>query len=163
MEEYVYPHEQAAAPAKPENPFLSVHLPLTFISVALALFFVGESKSVNNDIAQAKLETNGRKWAQDNLVWRKTTGEKGLKDLLEAKDRLEKAVEERKALVDQSTATQAQFTSVMKELDELAKGGDKDAALIITSYGVKVNDAEKPAEKPAAKPAEKPAEAAKPK
>ena len=151
--DYVYPHEQAGAPAKPENPFISVHLPLTFLAVGLALFFAGESKSVNADIAQAKFEAGGRKWAQDNLVWRKMTGEKGLKDLQEAKDRLDKAVDERKELVAQSTATQAQFTSVMKELDELAKAGDKDAALIMTSYGVKVNDNAKAAEKPDTKPA----------
>lgn len=152
--DYVYPHEQAGAPAKPENPFISVHLPITFLAVGLALFFAGESKSVRADIAQAKFEASGRKWAEENLIWRKTTGEKGLKDLQEAKVRLDKAVEERNALVDQSKATQAQFTSVMKELDGLAKTGDKDAELIMTSYGVKVNDNEKPAEKPteAAKP-----------
>ncbi len=153
--DYVYPHEQAQAPAKPENPFLSVHLPLTFLSVGIALFFVGESRSLNQQIAQAKLEQSGRKWAQENLEWRKETGQKGLKDLQEAKDRLEKAVTERKPLVEQSTSTQAQFTSMMKELDELSKAGDKDATLIISSYGIKVNDADKAAEKPMEKPAEK--------
>lgn len=156
--DYVYPHEQAQLPPKPENPFISVHLPLTFVSVAIALFFVGESKATKQKFDEAKLEQSGRVWAQENLKWRKETTEKQLKALADAKDALEKAVNERKELVATSAATQAQFTSVMKELDELAKGGDKDAALIITSYGIKVNDPEKPAEKPAEKKEEKPAD-----
>lgn len=162
--DYVYPHEQSQETVKPENPFLSVHLPLTFLSVGLALFFLGEGKATSQKIAEANLEKDGRVWAQDNLKWRKETGEKQLKDLQEAKERLDKAVEERKALVTQSTSTQAQFTSMMKELDELSKAGDKDATLIISSYGIKVNDADKAAaEKPAEKPVEKKEEPAKPK
>jgi hypothetical protein len=146
--DYVYPHEQTPEPVKPENPFLSVHLPLTFLSVGLALFFMGESKAVKQHTDEAKLEGSGRVWAQENLKWRKETAEKQLKDLGEAKEKMEKAVEERKALVAQSASTQAQFTSMMKELDELSRGGDKDATLIINSYGIKVNDKDAPAAAP---------------
>ncbi len=166
--DYVYPHEQDGTPVKQENPFISVHLPITFLAVGLALFFSGESKSTNQKIAEANLEKEGRVWAQENLKWRKETAEKQLKDLGDAKDRLDKAVEERKALVAQSASTQAQFTSMMKELDELSRGGDKDATLIISSYGIKVNDnaataPAAPAEKKDEKPAEKAPEGEKPK
>ena len=154
--DYVYPHEQAQQPPKPENPFISVHLPLTFVSVAIALFFVGESKATKQKFDEAKLEQSGRVWAQENLKWRKETTEKQLKALQDAKDALEKAVNERKELVATSAATQAQFTSVMKELDELAKAKDADATLIINSYGIKVNDPEKAPEKPPEKTPEKP-------
>ncbi len=163
--DYVYPHEQAQIPPKPENPFISVHLPLTFLSVGIALFMIGESKSLKQKSDEAKLENDGRVWAQENLKWRKDTATKQLKDLGDAKERLDKAVEERKPSVEQSTATQAKFTSMMKELDELSKAGDKDAKLIIDAYGIKVNDnaAAAPAEKPADKPPEKKPEAAAPK
>lgn len=161
--DYVYPHEQAQAPTPPENPFLSVHLPLTFLSVGLALFFWGESRALKQKTSEVEYEAKQRDWALSNIEWRKTTGEKQLKDLGDFRDKLDKANEERKALVAQSAATQAQFTSMMKELDELARGGDKDAALIISSYGIKVNDTPPAAPAPAAAPAEKPAEAAKPK
>ncbi len=168
--DYVYPHEQAQVPTPPENPFLSVHLPLTFLSVGLALFFLGENRALKQKTSEVEYEAKGREWALSNLEWRKATGEKQLKDLGDFKDKLDKANEERKALVAQSAATQAQFTSMMKELDELARGGDKDAALIISSYGIKVNDAAPAApapapapSAPASVPAVKPAEAAKPK
>ena len=168
--DYVYPHEQAQVPTPPENPFLSIHLPLTFLSVGLALFFLGESRALKQKTSEVEYEAKGREWALSNLEWRKATGEKQLKDLGDFKDKLDKANEERKALVAQSAATQAQFTSMMKELDELARGGDKDAALIISSYGIKVNDAAPAApapapapSAPASVPAVKPAEAAKPK
>lgn len=147
--DYVYPHEQAQVPTPPENPFLSIHLPLTFLSVGLALFFLGENRALKQKTSEVEYEAKGREWALSNLEWRKTTGEKQLKDLGEFKDKLEKANGERKALVDQSAATQAQFTSMMKELDELARGGDKDAALIIGSYGIKVNDTAPAAPAPA--------------
>ncbi len=158
--EYVYPHEQENTPVKPENPFISVHLPVTFLALGLALFLAGEGKSASQKIAEANLEKEGRVWAQSNLVWRKETTEKQIKELQDAKDRLDKAVEERKTLVAQSASTQAQFSSMMKELDELSKAGDKDATQIISSYGIKVNDPAAPAE---TKPAEKAPEAATPK
>lgn len=151
--DYVYPHEQAQVPTPPENPFLSVHLPLTFLSVGLALFFVGENRALKQKTSEVEYEAKGREWALSNLEWRKASGEKQLKDLGEFKDKLEKANTDRKALVDQSSATQAQFTSMMKELDELARGGDKDAALIISSYGIKVNDTAPAAPAPSAAPA----------
>ena len=170
--DYVYPHEQAQVPTPPENPFLSVHLPLTFLSVGLALFFLGENRALKQKTSEVEYEAKGREWALSNLEWRKATGEKQLKDLGDFKDKLDKANEERKALVKQSVETQAKFTSMMKELDELRIGGDKDAALIISSYGIKVNDAAPAApapapapapSAPASVPAVKPAEAAKPK
>lgn len=149
--DYVYPHEQAQGPAKPENPFLSIHLPLTFLSLGLALFFLGQSKAVKQQEREAMQEKEGHPWAFDNLKWRKETGEKQLKAMQEAKETLEKTVEKNKPLVAQSAATQAQFTSMMTELDQLAKAGDKDADIIIKGYGIKVNEgvaAPAPAEKP---------------
>lgn len=163
--EYVYPHEKEPVLEKPESPFTGAHLPIAILGFGLALFLSGEGKATNQKIAEANLEKEGRVWAQENLKWRKETTEKQIKDLQDAKDRLDKAVEERKALVAQSVSTQAQFTSMMKEVDELSKAGDKDATQIISSYGIKVNDSATPAEtKPAdTKPADKAPDAAAPK
>ncbi len=108
------------------NPFFSVHVPLTLIAIALSLFFAMQNKSISQN--------------DDRMKWQHTNADKAIKSLQEAKVTLEKNVEERKALVAQSEQTQKQFTEMMKELNDLARGGDDDAKKIITGYGIKIND-----------------------
>ena len=143
------------------NPFLSAHLPLTLLAIAAIMFFASQ--------------LGGIKQGSKNMKWQSENADKVLKNLTEANTTLEKNVETRKALVAQSEQLQKQFSDLMKELDELGRAGDKDADLIIKTYGIKINDptpssggavtappaGEKPAgEKPAG---DKPAETPKPK
>ncbi len=118
------------------NPFFSVHVPITLIAIALSLFFAMQNKSISQN--------------DDRMKWQHTNADKAIKSLQEAKATLEKNVEGRKALVAQSEQIQKQFTDMMKELNDLARGGDKDAEKIITGYGIKINDPA-PEAKPEAK------------
>jgi hypothetical protein len=132
------------------NPFVSAHLPLTLLGAAAIMFFVAQLGNISQ--------------GTDNMRWQSTNADKVIKSLTEARETLDKNVETRKALVAQSEQLQKQFTDLMKELDVLARGGDKDADMIIKGYGIKVNEppgGSTPAP-PAEKPAEKPAEAPKP-
>ena len=133
-----------------QSSFVSAHLPLTLLAGAAVLFFLSQLGSIGQ--------------GTDSMKWQSENADKVIKNLGEAKETLDKNVETRKALVAQSEQLQKQFTDLMKELDELARGGDKDADLIIKGYGIKVNDGpaapstpSTPAEKPVEKPAEKPA------
>lgn len=108
------------------NPFFSVHVPVTLVAIALSLFFVMQNKSIGlND---------------ERMKWQHTSADKAIKNLKEAQVALDKNIEERNPLVAQSEQVQKQFTDVMKELSELARGGDKDAEKIMTGYGIKVNE-----------------------
>ena len=65
----------------------------------------------------------------------------GFKEQLKAnKEILAKAIEERKPLVIQSEGLQKTFTEMMKEVNDLAKGGDEDSKKIIIGYGIKIAD-----------------------
>ena len=137
-----------------QTSFFGPHLPLTLISGAAIMFFASQLGGISQ--------------GHDSMKWQQSNAEKMVKNLTEARDTLTKNVDsdERKALVAQSQQLQKQFTDLMKELDELARAGDKDADLIIKGYGIKVNDptpstggapSATPATPPAApKPEEKP-------
>jgi len=111
-----------------QTSFFGPHLPLTLLSGVAIMFFASQLGSISQ--------------GSDSMKWQQTNAEKMLKNLTEARDTLTKNVDsdERKALVAQSQQLQKQFTDLMKELDELARSGDKDADLIIKGYGIKVND-----------------------
>ena len=136
------------------SPFINSLLPLTLLGAAAIMYFVAQLGSIKQGTAA--------------MEWQDKNADKSIKSFTEGREQLEKNVEARKALVAQSEQLQKQFTDLMKELDVLARGGDKDAEMIIKGYGIKVNEpagggsttpapVEKPAEKPAAAPAEKPA------
>jgi hypothetical protein len=75
---------------------------------------------------------------------------------------MNKLLDDRKPLVEQSQKLQQQFSELMKDLDRLAREGDKDAALIINGYGIKVSENTPPANPPEKKPEEKKPEEKKP-
>jgi hypothetical protein len=130
------------------SPFISVHLPLTLLAGAAVLFFSSQLGSIRQ--------------GSSSMTWQSENADKLIKNLNEAQKTLGENIEQRKALVAQSEQTQKQFTDLMKELDVLARGGDKDADMIIKGYGIKVNDtpgATGTPETPAT-PADKPADAA---
>jgi hypothetical protein len=53
---------------------------------------------------------------------------------------LAKLIEQGKKNVELSQNVQNEFTEMMKEVDALRRLGDKDAELIMTSFGIQVND-----------------------
>lgn len=132
------------------NPYINSLLPLTLLGAAAIMFFASQLGSIKQGNAA--------------MEWQDKNADKSIKSFTEGRAQLEKNVEDRKLLVAQSEHLQKQFTDLMKEVDILARGGDKDAEMIIKGYGIKVNE---PAggsttppptttEKPAAAPAETP-------
>lgn len=113
------------------NPLVNLYVPAALLGLALCVFFFGQIKGAGQGATALK-------WQNDNA-------DKQIATLRENRDKIAKTIEERKALVEQSEQTQKQFTDLMTEVDLLARGGDKDAKLIIEGYQIKVND------KPAAK------------
>jgi uncharacterized protein YlxW (UPF0749 family) len=109
-------------------------LTLTFACFAFVLFLMAQLGSVSQGSKNMEMQSK----SADALITK----------LKEARDNLDKAVENNKALVATSEQTKNQFTAMMRELDELSRAGDKDAELIIKGYGIKVADA--PGETPAA-------------
>ena len=113
------------------NPFFSIHLPLTLIAIALALFF--------------KLNIGGAKQTAENLVWQNKNNTEQIKNLKEQHAGNEKALEGNKQYVATAEQTKKQFGEIMKDLIEIADSGDEDAKLIVKTYGI-ANDAKAPAD-----------------
>ena len=109
-----------------QSPFISAHLPLTLLAIAATIFFASQLSSVRQ--------------STDNMTWQSANADKQIKILNEGREALGKNIEVRKALVAQSEQLQKQFSDMMRELDELARSGDKDADLIVKTHGIKVND-----------------------
>jgi hypothetical protein len=108
------------------NPFISVHTPIALVALSLSVLFFSQIKGVGT--------------ASDTMRWQAQNADKQIFALKDNRERLARTLEERKGLVTQSEQTQRQFTDLMKEVDALARGGDKDAKTIIDGYGIKVNE-----------------------
>lgn len=110
-----------------QNPFFSIHLPLTLIAFAFALFFY--------------LNVGGAKQTAENLQWQNENNKKQIEALKEQKVNNEKSLEQNKAYVATAEQTQKQFGEIMKDLLEIAESGDADAKLIVKTYGIAANNA----------------------
>lgn len=116
------------------NSWSNPYVPGALLALALCVFFFGQMKGAGQNAAALK--------------WQNSNADGQIATLRTNREKLDQAIEERKALVEQSEVTQKQFTDLMTEVDRLARSGDKDAKLIIDGYGIKVN--EKPAKDSAA-------------
>jgi hypothetical protein len=110
----------------PTNPFVSIHTPVALVALALSVLFFSQVKGVGT--------------ASETMRWQAQNADKQIFALKDNRERLARTIEERKTLVAQSEQTQRQFTDLMKEVDALARGGDKDAKTIIEGYGIKVTE-----------------------
>lgn len=108
------------------NPFAGPMLPLSLLAATAILFLMAQNASIDQ--------------GTDVMKWQSTSADNLLKKLAENKTNLEASVEKSKPLVAQSEQSQKQFLDLMKELNEIAVAGDKDAKLIIDNYGIKVAD-----------------------
>jgi len=111
---------------EPKNPFISVHVPIALVALALAVLFFSQIKGVGT--------------ATDTMKWQSTNADKQITALKDNKEKLAKAIEERKPLVAQSEALQKTFTEMMKDVKELMDKGDEDAKKIIVGYGINIAD-----------------------
>src|SRR5829696_3376471 len=91
---------------------LSVHVPLTFLLLAMSVFFAAQ-------IGAANRSTSTIKWQIENY-------EKQINLLAEGDKSLKEQIEKNKALVEQSTKVQEQYTALLNDVLDLAKT-DKDA------------------------------------
>ena len=115
------------------NPFLSIHVPVALVALALSVLFMSQIKGVST--------------ATDTMKWQSTNADKQIAALKDNKEKLAKAIEERKPLVAQSEQLQKTFTDLMKDVNDLAVKGDEDAKKIILGYGIKIADNPAAAEK----------------
>ena len=111
---------------EPTNPFISIHVPVALVALALAVLFFSQIKGVGT--------------ATDTMKWQSANADKQIVALKDNKEKLAKAVEERKPLVAQSEGLQKTFTDLMKDVNDLAVKGDEDAKKIIVGYGIKIAD-----------------------
>lgn len=109
-----------------QNPFFSIHLPLTLIALAFALFFA--------------LNMGGAKQTKENLEWQNKNNKEQIEALKKQRENNEKSLEQNKQYVATAEQTQKQFGEIMKDLLEIAKDGDKDAQLIVKTYGIASNE-----------------------
>lgn len=109
-----------------------VHLPLTILGLAFMFFLLLQNGSIDQ--------------SAESMRFQSATLEKRAKDVKEGREKLEKAIADRKPLVDQSEQTQKLFTTVMTDLIEISKD-DADAKQIVDGYGIRISP---PAEAPAA-------------
>jgi hypothetical protein len=92
--------------------------------------------------------------AETKTVKERTTSAAQFEALNRQVVELAKAIEKGKPMVERSQRVQDQFTDLMKDVDALKRLGDKDAELILTSFGIQVNDPAKTDAKPEEKKSE---------
>jgi predicted nucleic acid-binding Zn-ribbon protein len=100
---------------------LSVHVPLTFLLLALSVFFASQ-------IGAANRSTSTIKWQLENY-------EKQINQLTEGEKSMKDQIEKNTALLDQSTKVQEQYTALLNDVLELAKA-DKDAQTIVEKWKI---------------------------
>lgn len=119
---------------------LSVHIPLTLLSLAIAIFLASQ-------IGAATRTSETIQWQLGNI-------DKSLAELRNANKQLTELIGKREDTVKQAAVIQEQYTKILTDLLALAKS-DKDAQEVVEKWGIQRSE-------PAAADASKPAEAAKP-
>ena len=100
---------------EPKNPFISVHTPVALVALALSVLFFSQIKSLGN-------ATETMKWQSNNI-------DKQITAYKDAKEKLAKGIEERKPNVVASSDLQTRFAVLIKKVNELSKGDEKDEAV----------------------------------
>jgi uncharacterized protein HemX len=100
-----------------QNPFLSVHTPIALVALALSVLFFNQIKGTGQAVENMKVQSEN--------------ADKQIKELKENTEKASGVIEQQKPNVAQSEATQKQFSELIKELDELSRGGDKDAQQVM--------------------------------
>ena len=109
----------------PDSPSrMSVHLPLSLLALAAAIFLGAQIGAVHQG-------SKTMQWQLENLDQQNA-------NLKEAQQQLAAAITARDELVKQSGQIQQQYTAVFTDLLDLAKN-DPDAAKIVNKYKIQLN------------------------
>jgi predicted transcriptional regulator len=114
---------------EPSNPFVSVHVPIALVALAISMLFFSQIKGVAT--------------STETIKWQSANADKQIAAYKDGKEKLTKAIAERQPLVAQSEELQKSFTEMMKEMNAAAERGNENAKKIINGYGIKVADAPK--------------------
>ncbi len=100
---------------------MNFHLPITLLALAAAVFFGAQIGAVNRGAKTIK-------WQLENM-------DKQIANLKDAKKQHDELITKRGDLVKQSSAVQAQYTSLLNDVMDLAKT-DADAKKIVEKWGI---------------------------
>ena len=98
-----------------KNPFASIHTPIALVGLALSVQFFSQILTLGNNKKMTELQSS-KVGAQINAY----------KD---AKEKLAKAIEQRGPAVKESSDLQLRFGKLIKKVNELSKGDEKDEAV----------------------------------
>ncbi len=114
------------------NPFVSIHVPVALLALAISMLFFSQIKGVAT--------------STETIKWQSGNADKQIAAYKDGKEKLTKAIAERQPIVAQSEELQKNFTEMMKEVKASADKGNENAKKIINGYGIQVADAPKAAE-----------------
>ena len=100
---------------EPKNPFVSIHTPIALVALALSPMFFSQIKSLGN--------------AKDTVKWQSNNVDKQIASYKDANEKLLKAITERAPAVKESSSLQMRFGKLIKKVNELSKGDEKDEAV----------------------------------
>ncbi len=98
---------------------LSLHIPLMFLLLSMAVFFMSQ-------IGSSDRSTETIKWQLENY-------EKQITQLADGEKKLKEQVEKNTPVVEQSAKVQEQYTQLLNDVLELAKT-DKDAQSVVEKW-----------------------------
>ena len=99
------------------NPFISVHTPIALVALALSALFFGQIK--------------GTSQATESMKWQSSNADKQIQNYREALLKLDKVIGDQGANTTQAEQTQKQFSDFMKDINDMAVAGDKDAIALM--------------------------------
>jgi predicted transcriptional regulator len=97
---------------EPKNPFVSIHTPIALVALALSVLFFSQIKSLGN--------------ATETVKWQSNNVDKQIASYKDANEKLLKAIAERAPAVKESSSLQMRFGKLIKKVNELSKGDEKD-------------------------------------
>jgi flagellar biosynthesis/type III secretory pathway M-ring protein FliF/YscJ len=100
---------------------LSVHIPITLLALAIAVFFASQIGAATRNL--------------DTMNWQSENYDKQSKQLEDGEKQLTELFEKRKEVVGQSQKVQEQYTALLKDVLELSKT-DKDAAEVVEKWKI---------------------------
>ena len=119
---------------------LSVHIPVTLLSLAIAIFLFSQVGAASR--------------TSETITWQLGNLDKGLNELKAGEKQLDDLITQAKPVLDQAGKVQENWTNLFKEVLELAKT-DKDAKAVVEKWKIQSNEpAAAPAPAPGAKPEE---------
>lgn len=100
---------------EPKNPFVCIHTPIALVALALSVLFFSQIKSLGN--------------ATETVKWQSNNVDKQIASYKDANEKLLKAIAERAPAVKESSSLQLRFGKLIKKVNELSKGDEKDEAV----------------------------------